>query len=276
MGWLFAALVATGWPPLQAEELLFLLAGQSNMRGRGVTAELPESLRAIPENVRYFRDRAPNKFSQPNYFGPEIGFALTVAEAFPDKTIIIIKIGRGSISVLTWSPDWPRELAATAYNQRVKPNDDQIAAHVRAVDPSRSANLAAIIWLQGERDAQFEEEAVHYERHLSALLNGLRRDLDSPGAMLLISEESPRITEEFEFSALDIVRSAQRKVANTLANALLVKTDGISTDEDAIHYDTAGLIKLGRRFGEAWFDHRDLHSECLWHPVRHEPRRVAW
>ena len=175
-----------------------------------------------------------------------------MSEAFPDKTIIIIKIGRGGTSVLTWSPEWTEELATTARNQHFKPNYDQIAADVRAVDPSRRANLAAIVWLQGERDAQFEAAAVHYERHLTAFLTGLRRDLDSPEALLLIAEISPRITEEFPFPALEIVRSAQRRVADVLPNAEPVKTDDITTLEDGHHYDTGGLIKLGRRFGEAY------------------------
>lgn len=69
---------------------------------------------------------------------------------------------------------------------------------------------------------------------------------------MLIGEISPRITEEFPFPALETVRSAQRRVADTLPNAVPVKTDDISTQEDGHHYDTAGLLKLGRRFGEVY------------------------
>ena len=50
------------------------------------------------------------------------------------------------------------------------------------------------------------------------------------------------------YPAREIVRLAQRKAADEMPNVYLVETDDLSKWDDALHYDSEGLLALGRRF----------------------------
>ena len=69
------ALVQPAAKPLLADDLVFVLAGQSNMAGSGVTKELPDELKALPKNVTYFYRGAKTEFTKHKNFGPEVAFA---------------------------------------------------------------------------------------------------------------------------------------------------------------------------------------------------------
>jgi len=47
------------------------------------------------------------------------------------------------------------------------------------------------------------------------------------------------------------VQRAQQRTGDELAAVRLIDTEGLSKREDGVHYDTAGLLELGRRFAAA-------------------------
>jgi iduronate 2-sulfatase len=103
---------------------VYLLAGQSNMDGRGIAAELSEEQRVPAEKTIIFYRNPPHAsdgwqplapgFSIPpkhkggipsTTFGPEIGFASALSEALPDKRFALIKGSRGGTSLRAdWNP----------------------------------------------------------------------------------------------------------------------------------------------------------------------------
>ena len=100
----------------------FILAGQSNVRGWGDSAKLPDDLRKGNDRVLMFEDGKwqPLKPHSPAFelqqpyglaefhFGPEIAFGHELAKAFPDEPIGIIKYAEGGSSILAWKPDWSK------------------------------------------------------------------------------------------------------------------------------------------------------------------------
>ena len=56
------------------------------------------------------------------------------------------------------------------------------------------------------------------------------------------------------YPALEAVRRAQERVAEEDAGVVLVSTDGLSKQGDRVHYDSRGLLELGRRFADAYLE----------------------
>ena len=53
------------------------------------------------------------------------------------------------------------------------------------------------------------------------------------------------------YTELPVVQRAQQRIADDLAAVRLIDTEGLSKRDDGVHYDTAGLLELGRRFAAA-------------------------
>lgn len=111
-----------------------------------------------------------------------------------------------------------------------------------------SADVAAVLWMQGERDAGNNDVGREYLANLTQLIAAFRHDLalpDLPFVMGLVNPPADR------YPAQAAVRAAQRTAAAEIANVYLVDTDDLSKRADRLHYDTPGLLELGRRFAGA-------------------------
>ena len=103
---------------------VYLLAGQSNMDGRGLVEDLePEQTEGLDNAIIFYRNVAvssegwqplePGFSWPPKYrgdlpaptFGPEIGFVQTMNQARPDHKIALIKGSKGGTSLrVDWVP----------------------------------------------------------------------------------------------------------------------------------------------------------------------------
>lgn len=251
----FAALLATSTLPhtsAQDEEtLVFILAGQSNMVGQGDTAALSEDLRRLPPNVRYYLDGESVGIAAGNRFGPEVTFADELAEAYPEKTIVLIKFALGGSSLLAWAPDWTPEAAELTENRGQGPLYRRLMEYVsssRSAHP-RNARLAAVLWMQGERDARFPAAGEQYGANLSVLVDRIREDLDAPDLPFIFGQVNP---PPERYPASEEVRNAQQAAERLIRGATMVSTEGLAKHDDDLHYNTAGQLELGRRFARAY------------------------
>jgi hypothetical protein len=51
----------------------------------------------------------------------------------------------------------------------------------------RKAELAGLIWFQGEKDGQSDPKSAVYEQHLAALIRDLRKDFKQPGLSVVVT-----------------------------------------------------------------------------------------
>lgn len=51
------------------------------------------------------------------------------------------------------------------------------------------------------------------------------------------------------YAALETVRKAQRQIAKDLPFVYIVETDDLEKLKDNLHYNSAGQLELGQRFG---------------------------
>lgn len=234
---------------------VFILAGQSNMEGKGRFAELPAELKRVPKNVTFcMGDRKTGgkktDFAASRTFGPEVAFSHEMSKAFPKDRIIVVKHAKGGTSVLEWlgvgCPSGKKvgKRRLTLYPTLMKA--------VSAATKGQTVRYSAVLWEQGGRDARFPKAAPDYAKNLKKLIERFRKDTKTPKLAFVYGEiGTPPL--KF-FPATETVRTCQRQVAKEVANVKLISTKKVSTKSDNTHFDTKGQIELGKRYAAAYLE----------------------
>ena len=286
---LAVALLRTGAPGFaqQATRDLFLVAGQSNAVGFDAYAsELPRdasdarvlfwwhvgdpppddhdvtsggqwtTLQPQPKGQPFPTPTPEAKKSKPRQygnfahaeggFGPEIGFCRTLQERGAGAPAVIKVAFSGTSIPGDWNPEGSGS-AGACYRALIKETRAALAA---AAQQGIQLNLRAILWIQGESDAN-AEQAPHYEKHLAKLINSLRKDLDCPEMRALVSVnarfgngQNPHIQR---------IVAAQRALA--LSDPLVLQVDTSSAETlppSHTHFTAKGTLDVGRLFAQAW------------------------
>ncbi len=233
----------------QSNELVFILAGQSNMAGQGTTAKLPAAYRRTPANVKFYFNGYPAQMSHFARFGPEVGFAHALSRRFPHKTIKLIKFAVGGTSMFAWDPNWRLGKARETRNASAGPLFEKLIKTVRRHTRVKGVKFAGVLWMQGETDARYSNAARTYAQNLSRFVRALRKELHSPSLAFFMGEVDPPINA---FPYRDIVRKAQRRSTASIRNSRLVSTKGLTKRNDHLHYNAAGQLALGVRFAKAF------------------------
>jgi len=235
---LFAVVLFSLSSMSHAEDRVYLLAGQSNMMGKGKIAELPASYRQTPTNVKFYYQGREKGLGQFAYFGPEIGFAHEVARAFPNDRHIIIKQAATGSTIERWLPGqalYKGLLRQVGFSLPIE--------HDKKID--------AIVWMQGESDARSADLAGQYGGRLNRLIQALRNDLNSPNSLFILGQINP---EDLAFSKVAQVRASQRQAQQASGNTILVSTEGLGKMYDHVHYNAQGQLELGKRFPKLIFE----------------------
>jgi hypothetical protein len=226
---------------------LFLLAGQSNMAGRGeVEARdkepIPQVL-ALDAAGNWVRARDPIHWDKPSAgVGLARSFAVEYLKRHPGVTVGFIPAACGGSPISSWAP-------GQYFDQtHSHPYDDALARTRRALE---FGTLRGILWHQGESDST-PELAPHYEAALTTLVGRLRGELGAQRVPLVIGQLG-------QFAAVPwneptrAVDAAHRQVAASIPLAAFVSSDGLTSNPDNIHFNAASLREFGRRYAVAFF-----------------------
>ncbi len=224
---------------------LFLLAGQSNMAGRG---KLDEGARkpvprvfALNEKLEWQPAVDPLHWDKPSA-GVGIGktFAAIVAGKYREDSIGLIPGAAGGSPISTWVPG--------GYHSQTKshPYDDAIS---RAKLAMEEGNLKAILWHQGESDAN-GKSAPLYEKRLERLITRFREDLGSPELPFILGQLG-----EFPGKPAnpnqETINAASASLAGKMRNVAYVTSEGL-TSHDGTHFDTRSVRILAERYASAY------------------------
>lgn len=206
---------------VSAQELVFILAGQSNMAGQGNSVELPASYQRVPSNIEFYYNgyKAPlNRFS---HFGPEIGFAHEISRHFPRTKIKLIKFAVGGTSLYAWDPQWTASKARLTRNASAGPLFKKLIKTIKIQFNEKESKLAGVLWMQGEADAKYPNAAKQYANNLNRFVNALRLELKSPNSPFIMGSINPPIRL---FPATAVVQQAQKTAASRIRNLRLINT----------------------------------------------------
>ncbi len=253
--------------------MLVLLAGQSNMAGRGVAGT--DDLTAFP-GLYYFtgnhdwqpavepitRDRPfvgtfranGEKVTSPDPWdnipvpseagarvvgvGPGRTFGRLLAEANPGREIGLIPAAVGGTPILSW-----KRGEIDKHDPGKHPYDDAVALASAA---RQYGEIVAVLWHQGETDAV--QNNVNYRDDLFEVIAAFRRDLRLADSVPFILGELGDFYKEDIMKHAGMINGAMHEAAAKLPGVGVVGTAGLIHHGDFLHFDTPSAHRLGERY----------------------------
>ena len=239
---------------------VYLLAGQSNMDGRGKSSELDAALqqpmegaliwyRNPPVDSAGWKPLAPGFSIPPGFknglpgptFGPEIGFAAALLAKQPKQLIGFIKGSKGGTTIEQWNPGTAGEAKSQGECYRAFMETIAMAKAALAKD-GHTLTIRALLWHQGESNAK--DTAEVYQTKLATFITRIRADVGLPALPVLVGEV-------IDDGKRDGVRAAQRAIPGVVPGVSFVTVDGLTSSDKGTHFDTKSQLALGRRFADA-------------------------
>ena len=240
-------------PPLGEETRIYILAGQSNMSGRGSLDDLAAAERETnPRILAYGNDGILKPAQEPidsslgqidgvsadrlAAVGPGLFFARTMKQSVKGP-IVLVPCAKGGSSISRWKPGGGRD---TLYGSCL--------ARTREVQ----GRLSGILWYQGESDTEREASAEHYGQAFKALVDAFRRDLGAEGLPVVfaqIAEQPMRPENAARYPAWEAIRRAQASLSIDCAE--MVPVGALPRQADELHLTTAAQRQLGGMMTEA-------------------------
>jgi len=226
---------------------VYILAGQSNMEGHGLSRRNPErnegkgTLEALAKDPatrgKYGRFLLPNgKWASrddvwihyldrkgkltvgfgagEDRFGPELGFGEVIGEA-SDAPVLLIKLAWGGKSLaVDFRPPSSGGKVGPYYEELVRRTKD-VLAHLSREFPefgARGATIKGFSWHQGWNDRVDKAHTAEYEKNLANFIRDVRRDL-GVRMPFVVAETGMGGLAETDATALALMR-AQAAVAD--------------------------------------------------------------
>ena len=256
---------------------VFILAGQSNMVGWGDSKKLPDELRTGNSRVLMFENDTwqplkPFRKAQKNQakvgltestFGPEIAFGHEMARAWPDKNIGIVKFAVGGTSILTWKPEWSKADADRVGQGRLGSLYKKLVAKIEQARKARDIEVVGFLWLHGGNDMKNVAVAKEYLGNLKSLVAAVRKDTGVSNLPFLcgsvrraddpddISDMVPQRINA-PYPAVEWIVKAQWDAQKEITDSRTVILREIETHPKNVHYNTAGQLKVGKLFAQAF------------------------
>ncbi len=249
---LLLVLAACATPPQPASEPaldLYLLAGQSNMAGRGPVEDIDAAphprVFALNSAFEWAPAKEPLHFDKPNIVGVGPGFAFgrAMAEANPGVRIGLIPAAVGGSSIRAWVPGGVHEQTNS------RPWDDALSRTFRVL-AYQGGELKGVIWHQGESDqADFADQ---YEDALVDLVERFRREFRDPDLPFVAGQLAEFYVADHPNAAK--VNAAVARLPGRLAHAAFVTAEGFEHKGDDVHLDSRSARELGERYAAAMLE----------------------
>lgn len=209
-----------------------LLIGQSNMAGRGFA----EDVEPISDDRITMLDKSNQwvKMEEPIHFDKSaagIGLAASFAKGFVDTfgcELGLIPAAMGGTSISDW------KVGGTYYN-------DAIA---RAKEAQKTSEICAILWHQGESNRSNHST---YAEKLQAILDAMIAELGLDRDKIVIITGELRETSTNP-SQRETFHAQLNKLSDVYKNYGVADAEGLSLNEDIIHFDAPSLRVFGYRY----------------------------
>jgi len=226
---------------------VFIMAGQSNMAGRGQVEAMdtiphPRIL-SINKNGELIIAKEPLHFYEPAMTGLDCGlsFGKELLKLVPDSvSILMLPTAVGGSSIRQWVNDSSFRGVTLFSNFKEKVEIGK-----------KYGTIKGILWHQGETDASKAETINIYDAQLEKLFAAFRTEVGNKELPVFIGELG-------SFSKNDAKwQSINSKISTFIerdSNSYLVKTSDLFHKGDSVHFDAEGQRKMGERFAERFIE----------------------
>ncbi|XP_065882013.1 probable carbohydrate esterase At4g34215 [Euphorbia lathyris] len=256
---LLMLLLGKAIPILKSQQLptptdIFILAGQSNMAGRGgvignITWDgiVPPQCQSNPSILRLSAElkwvlaqeplHADIDYNKTNGIGPGMAFANAILTKEPTIGAVgLVPCAIGGTNISQWAK------GGFLYEQLIR--------RTKAAEKSGGV-VRAMLWYQGESDTIFEEDADAYKERLIKFFKEIRVDLNHHRLRIiqvgLASGEGAFVEE---------IRKAQLGIK--VKNVESVDAKGLPLGPDRLHLTTPAQVHLGQMLADKF-----LHSPSM-------------
>ncbi len=230
--------------PKKENTWVFILAGQSNMAGRGLVEPqdtIPsEKIFTINSANEIIIAKEPLHYYEPNMKGLDCGlsFAKELSKKIADSiTIILLPVAVGGSSVFQWLGDSLHRDVKLLTNFREKVE----IGH-------RYGKIKGILWHQGENDA-ISTPTPAYQLALTTLLNQFRKFVNNDTLPIILGELGLFSKDSLNWARIN---RAINVVADQNKFIKVVRTHDLNHKGDFIHFDSPSQRLLGKRYADTF------------------------
>jgi hypothetical protein len=231
-------------PPPGKKVWVFLMAGQSNMAGRGQVEPmdtLPDKrILSINAANQLIYAKEPLHFYEPTRTGLDCGlsFAQTLLSHVPKGiSILIIPTAIGGSSISQWLGDSSYRGVKLLSNFKEK-----------LILGKNYGEIKAILWHQGESDAR-KDLVPLYEERLGRLFGMLRQISGNPDLPILMGELGAYSVDPFNWQGINY---ALHEYAGKDKRTAVISTADLVHRGDTVHFNAAGQRLMGIRFAQTY------------------------
>ena len=263
---------------------VFLLAGQSNMDGRGDASNLTKDdlkqLAFAQKRIHFYYKGTVNNGKEPliidgpldvtdpwpfvkdkfrlnKCFGPELFFGLALSKAYPKEKFLFVKRSQGGTSLYgAWNPNWTLEKAKLKSEEN-KPKlfEDFITTTDAQLSklPPGSFEIIGMLWVQGESDSSPLPSST-YGQNITALIQKVRAYYSVPDMpFLMLGVGSKKVVAAMSDTSknslnVSLIRKSNNPKANNYTPIYTHNWNGKPAD----HYNYTGMKKIGNMFFDTY------------------------
>jgi hypothetical protein len=237
------AFAAVQVPADRSKFHLFVLAGQSNMSGRGTLTAANrvshERVLVMNKDGSWREAVEPFHWEKPKAVGA--GLAATFARAYADKhqdvTVGLVPVAYGGSPIAKWQPGMVHYTNAVNYAR--------LAA--------QSGVIKGVLWHQGESDSFTMKRVDQYVPLFTNAITRLRSEIGALKVPFIAGELGPYLKDWYEERRPNIYwREMNGQIAKGVALmpcSALVSSEGLyDVKSDKIHFATSALREFGLRY----------------------------
>jgi hypothetical protein len=221
---------------------IFLMAGQSNMAGRGFvqpddTISSPRVL-ALNKDNEWVYAKEPLHYYEPGRTGLDCGLAFgkKLAKLYgKDITIGLVPCAIGGSSIEQWLGD------STYRNVKLYSN------FMNKVSIAKQyGTIKGMLWHQGESNAG-AASYKHYKRKLEDFFVKVRTDVGYPDMPVYAGQLASFLSKKDNPFA-NAINTDLETLSESLGNMYVIHTADLTPKTDSIHFDSPSQRKMGERF----------------------------
>lgn len=239
--------------PKRKEVWVFMMAGQSNMAGRGFVEPkdtIPsERILSINKHNELIIAKEPLGIYEPTMSGLDCGmsFANTLLKNSPDNvSILLIPTAVGGSAMNQWIGDSIHRDVKLLSNFKEK-----------IVLAKKYGQIKGILWHQGESDAG-KSSALTYEKNLSQLFEIFRSSTGNKKLPILVGELGSYSKNKKSWTAINnIINSYALKDENTF----IINTSDLKDKGDSLHFDSESQRTMGTRLAVTFIENIILKKQ---------------